>query len=76
MAQTAARLTDTARQAAEFLAPSTGNAAYWLFSLGLIRAGMLGVPVLAGSSAYAIAECPIADHQRRSLTARTVSTPF
>jgi Mn2+/Fe2+ NRAMP family transporter len=33
-----------------------GNAAYWLFTLGLIGTGMLGVPVLAGSSAYAIAE--------------------
>jgi Mn2+/Fe2+ NRAMP family transporter len=47
---------DTARQAAEALQPLAGNAAYWLFSLGLIGTGMLGVPVLAGSSAYAIAE--------------------
>jgi Mn2+/Fe2+ NRAMP family transporter len=46
----------TARQAAEALRPLAGNAAYWLFTLGLIGAGMLGVPVLAGSSAYAIAE--------------------
>jgi Mn2+/Fe2+ NRAMP family transporter len=29
---------------------------YWLFTLGLIGIGMLGVPVLAGSCAYAIAE--------------------
>ena len=35
------------------LRPLAGNGAYWLFSLGLIGAGMLGVPVLAGSSAYA-----------------------
>jgi NRAMP (natural resistance-associated macrophage protein)-like metal ion transporter len=47
---------DTARQAAEALRPLAGNAAYWLFTLGLIGTGMLGVPVLAGSSAYAIAE--------------------
>ena len=46
----------TARDAAEALRPLAGNGAYWLFSLGLIGAGMLGVPVLAGSSAYAIAE--------------------
>jgi len=46
----------TAREAAEALRPIAGDGAYWLFSLGLIGAGMLGVPVLAGSSAYAIAE--------------------
>ena len=47
---------DTARQAAEALRPLAGKAAYWLFTLGLIGTGMLGVPVLAGSSAYAMAE--------------------
>lgn len=46
----------TARDAAEALRPLAGDGAYWLFSLGLIGAGMLGVPVLAGSSAYAITE--------------------
>ena len=46
----------TAQDAAEALRPLAGNGAYWLFSLGLIGAGMLGVPVLAGSSAYAVAE--------------------
>ena len=46
----------TAREAAEALRPLAGDGAYWLFSLGLIGAGMLGVPVLAGSCAYAIAE--------------------
>ena len=46
----------TARDAAEALRPLAGSGAYWLFSLGLIGAGMLGVPVLAGSSAYAISE--------------------
>ena len=46
----------TAEQAASALRPLAGVGAYWLFSLGLIGAGMLGVPVLAGSSAYAISE--------------------
>ncbi len=46
----------TARQAAEALRPLAGNGAYLLFTIGLIGTGMLGVPVLAGSSAYAISE--------------------
>jgi NRAMP (natural resistance-associated macrophage protein)-like metal ion transporter len=46
----------TAREAAEALRPLAGDGAYLLFSLGLIGAGMLGVPVLAGSCAYAVAE--------------------
>jgi NRAMP (natural resistance-associated macrophage protein)-like metal ion transporter len=46
----------TARQAAEALRPLAGAGAYWLFTLGLIGTGMLGVPVLAGSCAYAVAE--------------------
>jgi NRAMP (natural resistance-associated macrophage protein)-like metal ion transporter len=46
----------TAQQAAEALRPVAGAAAYWLFTLGLIGTGMLGVPVLAGSCAYAVAE--------------------
>jgi NRAMP (natural resistance-associated macrophage protein)-like metal ion transporter len=47
---------DTAKQAAEALRPLAGNAAYLLFTLGLIGTGMIGVPVLAGSCAYAISE--------------------
>ena len=50
---------ETAQDAAEALRPLAGNGAYWLFSLGLIGAGMLGVPVLAGSSAYAVAEAAV-----------------
>ena len=46
----------TARQAAEALRPLAGNAAYLLFTLGLIGTGMLGVSVLVGSCAYAVAE--------------------
>jgi Mn2+/Fe2+ NRAMP family transporter len=49
----------TARQAAEALRPLAGAAAYWLFTLGLIGTGMLGVPVLAGSSSYALAEAAV-----------------
>jgi NRAMP (natural resistance-associated macrophage protein)-like metal ion transporter len=61
----------TAQDAAEALRPLAGNGAYWLFSLGLLGAGMLGVPVLAGSSAYAVAEAArwrgsLADRPRRS----------
>jgi NRAMP (natural resistance-associated macrophage protein)-like metal ion transporter len=47
---------ETARQAAQALRPLAGNGAYWLFTFGLIGTGMLGVPVLAGSSAYAVSE--------------------
>jgi NRAMP (natural resistance-associated macrophage protein)-like metal ion transporter len=46
----------TARQAAEALRPLAGDGAYLLFTLGLIGTGMLGVPVLVGSCAYAVAE--------------------
>jgi Mn2+/Fe2+ NRAMP family transporter len=46
----------TAQEAAEALRPLAGGGAYWLFTLGLIGTGMLAVPVLAGSCAYAIAE--------------------
>ena len=46
----------TAQQAAETLRPFAGNAAYLVFTLGIIGTGMLSVPVLAGSTAYAIAE--------------------
>ncbi len=46
----------TAQQAAEALRPLAGNAAYLLFAFGLIGTGLLGVPVLAGSAAYAVAE--------------------
>jgi NRAMP (natural resistance-associated macrophage protein)-like metal ion transporter len=46
----------TASQAAEALRPVAGNFAYLLFATGIIGTGMLAVPVLAGSSAYAVAE--------------------
>jgi NRAMP (natural resistance-associated macrophage protein)-like metal ion transporter len=46
----------TAEQAAEALRPIAGDAAFLLFSLGLIGTGLLAVPVLAGSVAYAVGE--------------------
>jgi NRAMP (natural resistance-associated macrophage protein)-like metal ion transporter len=47
---------ETAREAAEALRPLAGKGAYLLFTLGLIGTGILAVPVLAGSAAYAVAE--------------------
>jgi Mn2+/Fe2+ NRAMP family transporter len=46
----------SAAQAAEALKPIAGNFAFALFSLGIIGTGMLAIPVLAGSAAYAIGE--------------------
>ncbi len=46
----------TTAQAAQALRPFAGNATYFLFSIGIIGTGLLAIPVLAGSSSYAIAE--------------------
>ena len=46
----------TSAQAAEALRPLAGDLAFLLFGLGIIGTGMLAVPVLAGSAAYAVAE--------------------
>ena len=46
----------TAAQAASALGPVAGRFASLLFALGVIGTGMLAVPVLAGSTAYALAE--------------------
>lgn len=46
----------TSAQAAEALRPLAGRFAFLLFSLGIIGTGLLAVPVLAGSSAFALAE--------------------
>ncbi|HSX15186.1 MAG TPA: divalent metal cation transporter [Candidatus Saccharimonadales bacterium] len=46
----------SAAQAAEALKPFAGNATYWLFAIGIIGTGLLAIPVLAGSSSYAISE--------------------
>ncbi len=46
----------TAGRAAEALRPIGGQATFLLFSLGIIGTGLIAVPVLAGSAAYAVAE--------------------
>lgn len=47
---------ETTKQAAEALRPIAGNFAFIMFALGIIGTGMLAVPVLAGSAAYAVAD--------------------
>ena len=46
----------SATEAAQALRPLAGNFATILFAIGLIGAGLLAVPVLTGSAAYAVAE--------------------
>ncbi len=46
----------TSAQAADALRPVAGELAFGLFCLGIIGTGLLAVPVLAGSAAYAISE--------------------
>jgi len=41
---------------AEVLRPLAGDAAYFLFTLGIVGIGLLAIPVLAGSAAYALSE--------------------
>jgi Mn2+/Fe2+ NRAMP family transporter len=45
---------DTATQAAAILRPLAGPYASFLFAIGIISAGLLAIPVMAGSSAYAM----------------------
>jgi Mn2+/Fe2+ NRAMP family transporter len=54
----AAGVTDiqTSAQAASALRPLAGESAFVLFALGIIGTGMIAVPVLAGSAAYAVSE--------------------
>ncbi len=46
----------TTADAAMALRPFAGDSAYFLFAIGIIGVGMLAIPVLAGSSSYAISE--------------------
>jgi NRAMP (natural resistance-associated macrophage protein)-like metal ion transporter len=46
----------TSEQAAEALRPIAGEFAFIIFALGILGTGLLAIPVLAGSSAYALAE--------------------
>jgi NRAMP (natural resistance-associated macrophage protein)-like metal ion transporter len=54
----AAGMTDiqTSSQAAEALKPIAGGLAFAIFTLGIVGTGLLAVPVLAGSAAYALGE--------------------
>jgi NRAMP (natural resistance-associated macrophage protein)-like metal ion transporter len=47
---------DTSKQAAEALKPLAGSLAYFLYTAGLIGVGLLAIPTLTGSAAYAFAE--------------------
>jgi NRAMP (natural resistance-associated macrophage protein)-like metal ion transporter len=47
---------NSATEAAEALRPLAGNMTFFLFALGIIGTGMLAIPVLAGSAAYAVSE--------------------
>jgi Mn2+/Fe2+ NRAMP family transporter len=47
----------SADQAAEALRPLAGPLTFALFALGVVGTGLLAIPVLAGSVAYACAEC-------------------
>ncbi len=47
---------ETAAQAAGALRPIAGEFAYLVFALGILGVGLIGVPVLAGSGGYALAE--------------------
>lgn len=47
---------ENAAQAAEALKPFAGDASFLLFTIGIIGTGLLAIPVLAGSTSYAVAE--------------------
>jgi Mn2+/Fe2+ NRAMP family transporter len=47
---------ETSKQAAEALKPLAGSLAYSLYTVGLIGVGLLAIPTLSGSAAYAFAE--------------------
>ena len=50
----------TSSQAAEALKPVAGEFAFAVFTLGIVGTGLLAVPVLAGSAAYALGEARMA----------------
>jgi NRAMP (natural resistance-associated macrophage protein)-like metal ion transporter len=62
----------TAADAAKALQPLAGKLAFLLFGLGIIGTGLLAIPVLAGSAAYAVAE---AFHWRASLESKPRQAP-
>ena len=62
----------SAADAAAALRPIAGHFAFGLFALGIIGTGLLAIPVLAGSTAYAIAEV---FHWRASLESKPARAP-
>jgi Mn2+/Fe2+ NRAMP family transporter len=62
----------SAEQAARALEPLAGSLAKVLFSAGIVGLGLLAVPVLAGSTAYAVAE---AFHWNEGLNRRMKDAP-
>jgi NRAMP (natural resistance-associated macrophage protein)-like metal ion transporter len=64
---------ETSSQAAEALRPLAGPLAFSLFALGIVGTGLLAVPVLAGSAAYAVAE---ARRWRAGLWCKPKDAPF
>jgi Mn2+/Fe2+ NRAMP family transporter len=60
----------TSSQAAEALKPVAGAFAFTIFALGIVGTGLLAVPVLAGSAAYALCEaCALAQTNRYAAAA-------
>jgi NRAMP (natural resistance-associated macrophage protein)-like metal ion transporter len=47
---------ETSQQVAEALRPLAGRLAEWLYAVGIVGVGLLAIPTLAGSAAYAFAE--------------------
>ena len=62
----------SAEQAALALEPLAGSLAKFLFALGIIGLGLLAIPVLAGSTAYAVAE---ALHWNEGLSRKAKEAP-
>jgi NRAMP (natural resistance-associated macrophage protein)-like metal ion transporter len=62
----------TSSQAAEALRPIAGRFAFTVFALGIVGTGLLALPVLAGSAAYAVGE---ALHWRVGLAQRPGRAP-
>lgn len=50
------RNVETVKDVAEALRPLAGDYAYFLFAIGIISAGLLTIPILAGSTAYVLSE--------------------
>jgi Mn2+/Fe2+ NRAMP family transporter len=47
---------ETTKEAAQALRPLAGDYAYFLYTIGIVGTGLLAIPTLAGSAAYAFAE--------------------